>query len=224
MLFRSSSALSYIQEIPWNDTCASGVLATYLGSTPLNVCKNYPSSDFAPGTGGSGGPSGCATGSPSVPGVVGGTCAGWPKPAWQSVYGNPGDGVRDTPDVSLFASNGWWGSYYLICFSDPASGQGGVPCTNPVAQWSGWGGTSVSSPIMAGIQALVNQYTGERWGNPNTTYYSLASAEYGASGSATCNSNTVAKTGNGCVFYDLTQGDNDVDCTEIGRASCRERV
>jgi len=210
-----SSALSYIQEIPWNDTCAGGVLAAYLGLTPLNVCKE-PASDFSPGTAGSGGPSACATGTPSVSGVVSGTCKGYAKPAWQAgLYGNPSDGVRDTPDVSLFASNGWWNSYFLICFSDPASGRGGVPCTDPVVDWSGWGGTSVSAPIMAGIQALVNQYSGSRWGNPNVTYYSLANAEYGitGAGAAACNSNTVAKTGNGCVFYDITQGDIDVNCT-----------
>jgi len=206
--------LSYIQEIPWNDTCASGVLAVFLGSTPLSVCNTYPASDFSSGTGGSGGPSGCATGTASVRGVVSGTCAGYPKPSWQAgLYGNPSDGVRDTPDVSLFASNGWWGTYFLICYSDPASGRGGVPCTEPVADWSGWGGTSVSSPIMAGIQALVNQYTGEQWGNPNTVYYSLANAEFGTgAGAAACNSNTVAKIGSTCIFYDLTQGDNDVNC------------
>ncbi len=33
--------------------------------------------------GGSGGPSGCATGRPSTSGVVSGSCQGYPKPAWQ---------------------------------------------------------------------------------------------------------------------------------------------
>jgi hypothetical protein len=69
---------------------------------------------------------------------------------------------------------------------------------------------------MAGIQALVNQKTGSRWGNPNTVYYSLANAEYGASGSSTCNSNTVNKTGSSCIFYDITQGDNDAACKASG--------
>jgi subtilase family serine protease len=210
-----SSALSYIQEIPWNNTCASGVLAAFVGSTPLNVCKDYPAGDFQSGVGGSGGPSGCATGAATVSGVVSGTCAGWAKPSWQSVYGNPSDGVRDVPDVALFASNGFWGTYYIICYSDPTSGFGGEPCTGPVSGWAGFGGTSVSAPIMAAIQTLINQYTGDTWGNPNTLYYSLARSEYGGSGSGApaCNSNTVNKTSNGCVFYDITQGDNDVNCT-----------
>jgi hypothetical protein len=58
----------------------------------------------------------------------------------------------------------------------------------------------------------VNQHTATRWGNPNTVYYSLANTEYGASGSAACNSNTVNKTSNSCIFYDITQGDNDGAC------------
>ena len=28
-------------------------------------------------------------------------------------------GVRDLPDVSLFAANGLWGHYYVFCYSDP---------------------------------------------------------------------------------------------------------
>ena len=54
--------------------------------------------------GGSGGPSGCATGTASNGGVVSGSCKGYAKPSWQSVPGNPSDGVRDTPDLSLFAA------------------------------------------------------------------------------------------------------------------------
>jgi hypothetical protein len=65
---------------------------------------------------------------------------------------------------------------------------------------------------MAAIQALVNQKTASRWGNPNTVYYALANTEYGGSGSSTCNSTTVNKTSNTCIFYDVTQGDNDSVC------------
>ncbi len=74
------------------------------------------------------------------------------------------------------------------------------------------GGTSISSPIMAGIQTLINEKTRSKWGNPNTVYYQLADAEYGWDGSRTCNSNTVNKTKNDCIFYDVTQGDNDGAC------------
>jgi hypothetical protein len=98
----------------------------------------------------------------------------------------PNDGFRDIPDVSLFAANGLWSHYYPVCYTD--SLWGGVPCTGTPDTWSGAGGTSFASPIMAGIQALVNQKTGDRQGNPNPVYYSLAAKEYGTSGNSACNS------------------------------------
>jgi subtilase family serine protease len=218
-----SSALSYIQEIPWNDSCASSLVATYLGLTPLSLCNN-PAVTSTTGSdhfllnseGGSGGPSGCATGSPSIAHVVSGTCAGYAKPSWQSgLLGNPGDNVRDVPDVALFASNGFWDAYYIVCWSNPdLTIGGGKTCNGAPGTWAGFGGTSVSSPIMAGIQALVNQKTGSRWGNPNTVYYALANTEYGVTGSSTCNSTTVNKSNNSCIFYDVTQGDNDGVCAQ----------
>ena len=95
--------------------------------------------------------------------MVSGTCEGWPKPSWQSGFlGNPADGVRDIPDVSLFAANGAWNHIYIICYSDPRPGgvsDGSAPCTGSVSGWSTSGGTSFTAPIFAGIQALVNQYT-----------------------------------------------------------------
>jgi subtilase family serine protease len=66
---------------------------------------------------------------------------------------------------------------------------------------------------MAGIQALVDQKLNARQGNPNPVLYSLAATEYGVSGKAACNS-TLGKTVNStCIFYDVTLGDNDVNCT-----------
>jgi subtilase family serine protease len=220
-----SSALSYIQEIPWNNSCGNGLLANFLGavgvtttSDPLSLCNSAvgKADGFQNAVGGSGGPSGCATGVASSRGIVSGTCAGYAKPTYQSgLFGNPADGVRDIPDVSLFASNGFWDAYYVVCWSNPDTNPevgGGFTCNGAPSTWAGFGGTSVSSPIMAGIQALVNQKTGSRWGNPNTTYYSLAKTEYGSAGSSACNSTTVSKVGNSCVFYDVTQGDNVAAC------------
>jgi len=218
-----SSALSYVQEIPWNDSCAGSVAAGYLGLTPINLCNNPevtnpngPLNFTLNAVGGSGGPSLCATGAPSVGGLVSGTCAGYPKPAWQKgVKGNPSDGVRDIPDVSLFASNGFWSSYYVACWTNPdLNVGGGFPACNaaPPSSWAGFGGTSISSPIMAGIQAIINEKTGRRWGNPNTVYYALARREYNGPGLSYCNSNTVPKTSNQCIFYDVTQGDIDGAC------------
>ncbi len=211
------SAKSYIPEIPWNDSCAGTLLADYVtGSTvtygSTGFCNTSTGEEFLNDIGGSGGPSKCATGKPAISGVVGGTCKGYAKPSWQTgVIGIQKDAVRDIPDLSLFAANGLWGHYFVFCDSDTANG--GTPCTGAPDTWSGAGGTSFSSPIMAGIQALVNQKAAARQGNPNPAYYKLAAKEYGTKGSTTCNStlgNGVAST---CVFYDVTQGDMDSDCT-----------
>src|SRR5271157_2586649 len=199
-----NSALSYIPEIPWNDSCAGQLITSYFGFTepygPNGFCNNFPGYFLLGVVAGSGGPSSCAFGVPAIPGVVGGSCSGYPKPAFQKVYGNPKDGVRDVPDVSLFASSGFWGHYYVICFSDPAFG---FSCTGTPDTWAGAGGTSFGAPIMAGIQALINQASGTYQGNPNFIYYPLAASEYGAKGNSSCNS---------------TLGDNDVNC--LGPFNC----
>jgi subtilase family serine protease len=118
------------------------------------------------------------------------------------VPGIPNDGVRDLPDVSLFASNGEWGHYYVYCFSDLSNG--GATCEgppNPPFFWSGAGGTSFASPIMAGIQALVNQKMGGAQGNPNPVYYKLAASSVASS-----------------VFHSITAGDIAVNCS--GEINC----
>jgi subtilase family serine protease len=218
------SALSYVPEIPWNNSCASLLLAEFNGFS-----QTYGSSGFCNSTlgatqflntvGGGGGPSGCARGKPSTSGVVSGTCAGWPKPSYQSVLGNPKDGVRDIPDVSLFAASGVWLHSYPFCYSGPE----GVPCTQPPVDWLSAGGTSFSSPLMAGIQALVNQNAGSRQGNPNFVYYKLAAEEYGSKGDSACNSALGNTVGSSCIFYDVTQGDMDVPCSDtrsLGENDC----
>jgi subtilase family serine protease len=191
-----ASAQSYIPEIPWNDSCANGLLAGYFGYSTVYGSAGFCGSSTAKNYGylvvvaGSGGPSGCATGTPASTGVVGGTCKGYAKPAWQAgVTG--ADNVRDIPDVSLFAANGVWGHYYVDCWSNTRAG--GSSCAGAPSTWDGGGGTSYSAPIFAGIQALVNQKNGGAQGNPNPVYYKLA-----------------ARGGN--IFHSVTEGDNDVNC------------
>lgn len=224
------SAIKYPAEIPWNNTCASPavgvVLELGLVTIPpvpaaygkdgvcnvLGILGDDYSLDLSfllSNSGGSGGPSACATGAPSVAGVVGGTCKGHPKPTWQeSLFGNPSDGVRDLPDVSLFASSGnVWGHGYVYCYSNPS---GGHTCTSKNApyDWSVAGGTSFVAPILAGVQALINQKKGAKQGNPNPVFYALAKSEYGASGNSACNSSNARPTGTGvkasCIFNDVT--------------------
>ena len=218
------TANTYIPEVPWNDSCAGSLYAAYLGFPsvgPNSLCNsgtyiNSVRPRSLQVAGGGGGPSACAFGTRAVAGVVGGTCAGYPKPSWQNLLGVPNDGVRDTPDVSLMASNGFWGTSYAVCISDAS--QGFSPCSGDPATWAGYGGTSISSPIWAGIQALVNQATAQSWGNSNPVLYSLARSQYGSSGSSACNSSLGNAVGPGCVFYDVTQGDNVGLCT--GTINC----
>jgi subtilase family serine protease len=240
------SAKSYIPEIPWNDSCADSLIINFLnqyyssslvngfGPSGTGICNTYPwdTTDELLTTGsGSGGPSNCATGSPTTSGdpASGGTCAGYAKPSWQSVFGNPSDGVRDIPDVSLMAANGLWDHFYLICNSNPNAAEveagDSAPCIgNPVEDWPGFGGTSVSSPIMAGIQALVDQKTGENWGQANNVYYQIAAAEYGASGNANCNSSLGNAVGASCTFYDVTQGSIYLPCTVSASSATTGRL
>src|SRR5215469_6267458 len=94
------SALGYIPETPWNNsTCA----ANYLANPTAAPCTSVDSSGLDLHAGG-GGASNCATSTTT-------TCtAGYPKPAFQTAL-TPADGVRDTPDVSLFASDGFNNSF-----------------------------------------------------------------------------------------------------------------
>ena len=197
------SAKSYIPEMPWDDSCANGPLFTYEGySTPygdLGFCNSaFGEAYFLDVVGGSGGPSGCAYGetSPDIgTPAVSGTCRGYAKPIWQwFLAGVPNDGVRDIPDVSLFAANGVWGHYYVVCYSDLVNG--GRPCVGAPGTWAGAGGTSFVSPILAGVQALLNQKTRSRQGNPDYAYYALATLEYGFKGNDACDSNNGS---NACI-------------------------
>jgi Pro-kumamolisin, activation domain/Bacterial Ig-like domain (group 3) len=133
---------------------------------------------------------------------------GWPKPSWQTgVSGIPlNDGVRDIPDVSFFASDGFLSSSsYLICVSALAD------CTysdtaEPTALEVG--GTSVSSPAMAGAMALINQKAGQSQGSPNAELYKLAAAQTYSS----CSAEKVTSTGTSCYFNDIDTSTIAVPC------------
>jgi subtilase family serine protease len=197
------SALSYIPETPWNQSCASPLLNAYAGSTnPLEFCNGPVGGNFLDIVAGAGAPS-----------FV------WAKPSWQNVYGNPNDGVRDLPDVSLFASGGFWFHAILFCMSDVS--EGGAPCdySTPLdAISNSSGGTSFTAPQFASIQALINQKAGGAQGNPAPNYYSLAVKDYGTpakpnnGGLNACNSSLGNGVNPSCSFYDTTFGGNVVPC------------
>ena len=212
-----ATAKSYVPEVPWNDNCASILIARYYTGSPVTYgangfCNSGQGSNFFTLSAGGGGPSRCYSGAPNTYGVVSGTCKGYPKPSWQrGVAGMPLDGVRDTPDIAMFAANGIWGHSYATCYTDPNGGGG--PCNGNPASWAGnGGGTSYGAPIMAGIQALVNQRKGGPQGNAAPVFYAFASQQYGSSGNPNCSANLGRGIEADCVFHDVVTGDIDVYC------------
>jgi hypothetical protein len=78
--------------------------------------------------------------------------------------------------------------------------------------------SSAGLSLREAIQALANQRSGSRQGNPNPTYYSLAATEYGSTGDPSCSSMLGNGVAASCIFYDVTLGDMDVNCT--GTQNC----
>jgi subtilase family serine protease len=185
---QEGSLLQSLPEQPWNDS----IYALNLGGGSGVV-------------GGGGGQSSCAipgSGNDPLNGIytaegftVATDCAqyaGYPKPSWQRGRGVPNDGVRDLPDVSLFASNGINGSSYVICaqFGACSASIPSEPGQIPVDQV---GGTSASAPAFAGMMALINQVYGPQ-GQADTVLYPLAQQVP-------------------AVFHDVTVGSNNAPCS-----------
>lgn len=217
----TKSALKYIPEMVWDDSCTNSVV--YLGQisglpndgNAAADCNNATLQGdgyyiFGP-VGGSGGASSCTTSSGPVPADCSG---GYPKPAWQVGTGVPADGARDIPDVSLFGSAGVVsGTAYIVCEEDlnPTA----LPCSltdvyntqnGPEFYFQAEGGTSVSAQAFAGIVALMNQeQKANGLGNINPLLYTLAAEQSGAS----CNASSPAST---CIFNDVTVGTNAMPC------------
>ena len=200
------SAKSYIPEIPWDNSCGSYVNWAGAGAAgPLQNCNN-------PQT---------ATKYQNVVGGSGGQSLLFAKPSWQStgVPGVPKDGVRDLPDISLFAANGQWNHFYLECMSNTAAG--GVPCdfTNPTDFFgSAFGGTSFAAPDFAGIAALTVQLYG-KVGNMAPVLYQIAKIQYKNKLLATQCQTTNFPANPLCVFHDVAVGDNSVAC-KTGTPNC----
>jgi subtilase family serine protease len=107
--------------------------------------------------------------------------------------------MRGVPDVSMLASAGTGAYVYL---SLPPDGQSGLICGSAPCS-TGWyvvGGTSLSSPAMAGIVGIAAQLNGGGLGLINPALYTMASdpARYAAD------------------FFDVTKGNNTVDPSITG--------
>jgi hypothetical protein len=208
-----ASALKYIPETTWDDSCTNPIFGSLGFSTNAETnCNNSQlvQAGFVNILGGSGGKSGCTNSDGQHPSSCSG---GYPKPSWQVAPGVPADGVRDLPDVSLFAAVASpSGSFYIVCEADAVSGSSCDP-SNPFTGFLGIGGTSASSPAFAGVMALVNQQMQARQGNANYVLYKLAAQQNASS----CNSTTGS--GAGCVFNDVTVGTIAMPC-KAGSPNC----
>ncbi|MGA8102878.1 MAG: S53 family peptidase [Candidatus Acidiferrales bacterium] len=211
-----ASAKGYMPETTWNDSCTNSLWGT-LGGLSTDANTNCNNTTLSPSiivtVGGNGGVSACTT---SDGQTVASCSGGYAKPAWQVGAGVPNDGKRDLPDVSMFASDGFLGSFYIVCQADMNTD--GNPCNlnSPYADFVGVGGTSVSVQVFAGIMALVNEKAGSAQGLANPELYELATTQVAAD----CNTSSPAS---GCVFNDVTVGTNaqpcasgSPDCTIVG--------
>jgi hypothetical protein len=208
-----ASALKYIPETTWDDSCTNPIFGTLGFSTNAETnCNNSQlvQSGFVNILGGSGGKSGCTNSDQQHPSSCSG---GYPKPSWQVAPGVPADGVRDLPDVSLFAAvSSPSGSFYIVCEADQVPGTSCNP-SDPFTQFLGIGGTSASSPAFAGVMALVNQQMQAPQGNANYALYKLAAQQAASS----CNSTNGS--GANCVFNDITTGTIAMPC-QTGSPNC----
>jgi hypothetical protein len=191
-----ASALGYIPEIPWNDSCAQ------LGITGCGASAPQGSLNIVAGSGGA--------------------STLYPRPSWQSGTGVPLDNHRDVPDVSLFASNGFDASFYIICQRD-ASGTNACNLNELGFTFQGIGGTSASAPAFAGIMALVNQSqatpqnASPRQGNADYVLYQLFKKQTNANPAINCNAS--ASPSSSCTFYDVTRGNSALANSTIGTDS-----
>ena len=140
-----------------------------------------------------GGASNCATFNGS------GQCTGgFPQPSWQKAVPGAPAGVRYVPDVSLLASPNFPGYVWCTpveylssvspydtettssCANGIAASVSGIVQNNTfVVDPSIIGGTSASTPVFAGMVALLSQYLGatDGLGNINPTLYKLAATQ-----------------------------------------------
>jgi uncharacterized protein (TIGR03437 family) len=164
----------------------------------LSDLCNYPPLPLPNGAGAAPCPGLAATG--------GGVSMLFPKPSWQIGPGVPADGQRDVPDVA-FAASDLHDPYNIV-----TSGQ-----TMQV------GGTSASTPVFAGILALLNQeLKSSGVGNINATLYGLALSSPSMFHDIVNNNNIVpcaCESGeigyNAGIAYDLTTGLGSVDTSNL---------
>ncbi len=210
------SALSYIPEIPWNDDeelaqlcqgdstnsfCTQGGSPAVTGWVPLTstATAQQVQEDIWISAGG-GGASNCWNHPGGICLGAGPPSGGFAQPTYQQklVVPSAPAGVRYVPDVSIMASPNFPG--YILCTPVNAPKTATSTCASGIASAvdasSIIGGTSVSSPVFAGIVTLMNQYLAASGGlgNINSKLYYVAAANFYP------------------AFHHVTTGDNNVYC------------
>jgi hypothetical protein len=207
------SAIGYIPEMTWNNSCASSHLYTLLGYTDgITACNDGVGrgQDFLQVGGAGGGPSGR-----------------FAQPVEQvGIAGSTNHTARMLPDVSLFSANGIFGHALVFCMSDADNGGTACDFDNPDSVFANSaGGTSFAAPAMAGVQTLINQATDGRSGNVLPALYGIAARQYGTVGSPNTKTLTACNASNGatispdCVFNNVTEGDIVQPCG-VGSPNC----
>jgi subtilase family serine protease len=218
------SALGYIPETAYNDTCTSPIVvsqadAAFGDATAEETCNDpniqdssvstSPNNGLVTVAGGGGGASNCTTFNGTVPGDCTG---GYLKPTWQVAL-TPADGKRDVPDISFFAGDGTIsGSAYVLCERDANGSGSNTPCDLEEGEFLNAGGTSVSTQVFAGIMALVDQKNESAEGLINPVLYSLAT------GGNTCTS--AASPSSSCIFYDVADDSTNAMPCITGSPNC----
>ncbi|HEY0760232.1 MAG TPA: Ig-like domain repeat protein, partial [Acidisarcina sp.] len=218
------SALKYIPEQPWNNsTTTNTTLSSNIAGTDSKGNTNIVA--------GSGGASSCAESTTNSLGTI--SCAGaYAKPSWQKLF-DSGDSVRDIPDVSMFASNGFYNAGWAICANGSENGVTVNDCavnsSGAISSITVFGGTSTAAPAFAGVLALVTQKVGGRLGQADTVIYPLAKQFPAAfhdvtsgnisvpcaAGSPDCGTNHFLTGYNAVTGYDLASGLGSVDITAL---------
>lgn len=141
-----SSAVGYIPEKAWNQSCDPSQTATAtncaFGNSTLNLLAS-----------------------------AGGASTVYSKPAWQSGTGVPADSERDVPDIALAAASAHDDIVYCTSLGGIACE---INAQQQVVGLTLVGGTSAATPAMAGILALIEQKNGAYQGQIDYTLYRLA--------------------------------------------------
>jgi len=187
------SMMTNIPEIVWNDAeewgafCTANPTSTFCTNNGITNAQSAQAFENIGLSASGGGVSNCAVQTNNNSACL----SGFPQPLWQNNLSIAGQtsgalGFRFVPDVALLASP--WFPGYIICTDVAPLGDTGTgsTCANGISGALGLsnppiiGGTSVATPIFAGMVALLNQYLAgsslQGLGNINPTLYSLAAA------------------------------------------------